>query len=1311
MSSGLPASSKHYGLALGDLDNDGLLDLAAGSGDGAGISVFRDSGISDTLEGWNAIASPATSGYYQDLDTGDLNCDGYVDIVAASEGDGLRLWTGDGGNTWVEIAAWTDPDLPNSGSYGGVAMGEIEHNGYPDVVAASDEDKGLRVWLFRDVSAWIEASTGLPSSGAYLDVYLGDLDDDGYLDIVTVGKSVGVRAFTAEDFGTLTPWWATASVGLPDDVTFYAVALGDLNNDGHPDIVAGGDGSGVGIWQGDGAGSWTSRTAPTVTGSWSGVALGDVNRDGKLDVAASGGLGVRVWGGDGAFGWTPLASPAASGSYASVDLGDVDNDGHLDVAAGRGTSLGLQVWRGDGGRAWTSYSTYLPTEGAYPGVALAEIDRDGVLDLAGAHYGAGSVHAWTGAEGAPPSGWDNFAPTGWVSASQSVDCSIQVQDTGSGLDVSTARYRYLGAGGTWSDWQAASCTGADGTTAPQTLSAAKVPFGQDSGPYPDHEGNRVQFQIRDMAGNTGVSPQQKVTIDTMPPENPTSFPDSSHWPGGPCEDVDEVWVDWTGASDATSGLDGYSYVFAPAWELPDTAVDTWMSQATSDPLPDGHWYISVRTRDEAGNWAPDAAYEGPFCVDTGPPTNPTGIASSPHAGVWVNINEIQVTWWGAEDAGSGVYGYSHAWSHSTASVPDDTVDTTGTSATSLPLADSDSWYFHVRARDAAGNWASGATHSDRFYIDTTDPLAWINLSSHETNTNPFTVRWNGWDGGSGVASYDVQVLNGGVDWQPWLSETTSLSASFAGEAAETYSFHVRARDQAGHIGAWSAPFDVTVGVDVMVRVQDEWGTPLGEAVLYLNGAEQGSTAPDGTLAVAHVVEGDQMAARYLVEEHAAAKGAHEWPYGSDWSYRTYLTNVDFGDEGYPTMHNVSDTWVTQVLVVRRDNTLIGFHLLVSVEWDADAETLDSIAHSFLKNTRPGQVDGVSELLFDLSDGQMYFEAIEVMDNEANWADADVKIYASNLVWPNANVGGIWERAGSDVELPRSFLGLPWDGPITVRMLAHEFGHYGFDLRDEYKDARGVEDGGCTLDRATTPTDEVACHMYDNASEMCNSMGVHPHNVDTLQHAVHLEPCWNTVWRNYRSSTGAWLFERPNERGGVMPGPWGSRFPMGSTRGWWMPTPASARPLSQPGPIPAATRSMPGRVSVVHGTSSAIFQGVTDEHGELEILGAYDGDALWLEAESADGWWIGSETVSCPARTRAAAYTVEPAPFDLSVSAVPRDSASELDIRIRASTALSGAPDLMVLQDGAAWLAPGGARLRGHQRQLHRPGSAGRRPGA
>jgi hypothetical protein len=121
--------------------------------------------------------------------------------------------------------------------------------------------------------------------------------------------------------------------------------------------------------------------------------------------------------------------------------------------------------------------------------------------------------------------WRDFSPTDWI-VDQTPDCTIEAKDKTAGLDVSTACYKYSTDGGSsWSCWRSASCTGSDGTTSYQTMTAGSAPFNQDSGTQ-----NKIKFKIDDAASNTGESDEYAVRVDVADP--PASVISSPTHPGG-----------------------------------------------------------------------------------------------------------------------------------------------------------------------------------------------------------------------------------------------------------------------------------------------------------------------------------------------------------------------------------------------------------------------------------------------------------------------------------------------------------------------------------------------------------------------------------------------------------------------------------------------------------------------------------------------------------------------------------------------------------------------------------------------------------
>src|SRR5262249_35664636 len=131
----------------------------------------------------------------------------------------------------------------------------------------------------------------------------------------------------------------------------HDVAIADLNRDGKLDLAVANSGSSnsVTILLGNGSGGFSEASgSPIGVGSQPvSIAVGDFNRDGKLDLAvacAAGALDILLGNGAGGFSGTTLGE----GSDQSVAAGDLNGDGKLDLVVAHPGTNGVKVGLGDG---------------------------------------------------------------------------------------------------------------------------------------------------------------------------------------------------------------------------------------------------------------------------------------------------------------------------------------------------------------------------------------------------------------------------------------------------------------------------------------------------------------------------------------------------------------------------------------------------------------------------------------------------------------------------------------------------------------------------------------------------------------------------------------------------------------------------------------------------------------------------------------------------------------------------------------------------------------------------------------------------
>ncbi len=343
----------------------------------------------------------------------DIDNDGYGELLSASSsGDGLF---------WYHYPNWSKYKIADGSFTTDMATGDIDGDGYIDIVIPSNE--GL-MW-YRNPGGWggnpkrdSWEAINISSEGANMhDVEVVDLDNDGKLDVVTrhqsgFGKKMGNQIHIWKQLSQKK--WIHHTLECPHG---EGLKVGDINGDSFPDIIIGG--------------RWYENPGDTIKGKWIehlyiypeyfdrnwtngdvAIDVGDINNDGKLEIVLSPaeGSGHLSWfedtNGIEDQNWIENILELKYDHAHAIGLADMNNDGYLDIVVAKmHQATGpkeVAVYINPGSkRAWQKHVVALT--GSH-NIVLFDVNNDGLIDIFGANWNnksstGGKLELWLNKSG------------------------------------------------------------------------------------------------------------------------------------------------------------------------------------------------------------------------------------------------------------------------------------------------------------------------------------------------------------------------------------------------------------------------------------------------------------------------------------------------------------------------------------------------------------------------------------------------------------------------------------------------------------------------------------------------------------------------------------------------------------------------------------------------------------------------------------------------------------------------------------------------------------------------------------------------
>lgn len=377
-----PTIRRAYSIAVGDFNSDGKSDLAVTQNDGITNQVAVLLG-----DGTGKFGTPTkfpVGAVPYGIATGDFNKDGKIDLVVVNhDSHNLSLLVGDGQGRFAAAKNFAVGTSPAE-----IAVADFNKDGNIDVAVTNSDTHNISILLGNGQGSF-SAPTNYGVGRFPVGIVIGDVNGDTKLDLAisnTDTKDVSILLGDgAGRFGT--------AVNYTVGIRAFALAAFDFNRDGKLDLISTDDATGrVAILRGNGNGSFILDGAYSVDTGVTSVQVNDLNKDSVPDLVftnlKSNDVSVRLSNGMSDFN-TPPDISVGTRPYTVV-VEDFNRDGKPDIATANLSSNNVSVALGSGNGNFSKATNY--ATGTRPLFVISgDFNNDKNPDLAVTNLGTGGT--------------------------------------------------------------------------------------------------------------------------------------------------------------------------------------------------------------------------------------------------------------------------------------------------------------------------------------------------------------------------------------------------------------------------------------------------------------------------------------------------------------------------------------------------------------------------------------------------------------------------------------------------------------------------------------------------------------------------------------------------------------------------------------------------------------------------------------------------------------------------------------------------------------------------------------------------------